>query len=83
MEGKKVRKQKVTKFIQIMVSRINNTQNVFCVHFLYWQVCATICNNIAQVLGGVLTRDGVEKDEVFKVGYLAALPALGHVGCLE
>jgi len=35
------------------------------------------------VLGGVLTRDGVEKDEVIEVGYLAALPALGHVGRLE
>lgn len=36
-----------------------------------------------QVSVSVLTRDGVEKDEVIKVGYLAALPALGHVGGLE
>ena len=30
-----------------------------------------------------LTRDGVEEDEVFKVGDLASLPALGHGGSLE
>lgn len=38
---------------------------------------------MTQVLVGVLTRDGVEKDKVLKVGYLTTLPALGHVGCLE
>lgn len=32
---------------------------------------------------GVLTRDGVEKDEVLKVGDFATLPALGHVGRFE
>lgn len=34
-------------------------------------------------MGGILTRDGVEKDEVFEVGYLSPLPALSHVGSLE
>lgn len=34
-------------------------------------------------MGGNLTRDGVEKDEVFEVGYLSPLPALSHVGSLE
>lgn len=47
------------------------------------QVCASICNNITQVFDGILTRDGVEKDEVLKVGNLTTLPALGHVGCFE
>lgn len=34
-------------------------------------------------MGGGLTRDGVEEDEVLKVGYLPSLPALSHVGCFE
>jgi len=34
-------------------------------------------------LGGVLTRDGVEKHQVLEVGDLTPLPALSHVGCLE
>ena len=34
-------------------------------------------------LGDIITRDGVEKDEVFKVGDLSPLPALGHVRCFE
>lgn len=46
------------------------------------QVLAGLSHNL-QVSVSVLTRDGVEKDEVIKVGYLAALPALGHVGGLE
>lgn len=31
----------------------------------------------------VPTSDGVDEDEVFKVGYLPPLPALGHVGGFE
>lgn len=31
----------------------------------------------------VLTSDGVDEDEVFKVGDLPPLPALGHVGGFE
>lgn len=32
---------------------------------------------------GVLTRDGVEENEVLKVGDFPTLPTLGHVGRFE
>lgn len=80
MEGKKEREKKKQRLNKSKYQELTTQgQKDFCVHILN----ATICNNIKQVPGGVLTRDGVEKDEVIEVGYFASLPALGHVGCLK
>lgn len=83
-----MRKDKVAKITQIMGSRTNNTISklllkVWLVYISSVGRSVPQSSITSQVLGGVLTRDGVEEDEVLKVGYLSALPALGHVGGLE
>lgn len=42
--------------------------------------CWCLCSSQVR---GILTRDGVEEDEVLEVGDLPSLPALSHVGRFE